>query len=137
MFHTLHHIRNRSRVERQALALGIAGGITGIIFVVWAISFLAGVRGGAEAVEVSENASDFTSIVESFQDATHTVGREVESVRESINSFSGEYQGNTSDQSSTNETSVVPVEKETNPVAAPQVEVTNSGIEIINVTPER
>ena len=79
MFHLIDRMREKSKARRKVLALSIAGVISGIIFVVWLLAFIA----SSEQTSVQEgnnNNFSFGSFFESFQD-------EAENVKAQFNEF--------------------------------------------------
>ena len=68
MFDTLNRIRGRSRAQRQVIAFSIAAIITGVIFVLWLVSFFASIQqNGQKTITKSEDASGFNVFIKSLQ----------------------------------------------------------------------
>ncbi len=92
IFTTLEKLRQRPVRERRALAFSAAATITGVIFIIWAVSFLATlhIEGGTQAT--NQEAHSFGVFMDSIREATETVGRDVEAVRTQIHTLTEEAQ---------------------------------------------
>lgn len=142
MFDLFNRVRERPHNERQVIALSIAAVITGIIFVLWIISFFASIRGEQRIVTPSsdtsaESAFSFDTLLNSFQEARKTIEKEVEVVQEQFEFIQNELQeAEEKDQ----ELRLVNPDEDWEILVAPKepkkeikTETTPSGIEIIRV----
>lgn len=138
MFDILDRIREKPRKQRQAIAFSIAAAVTGVIFILWAVSFFASIQDNQKIETSSESAFGFDTFVDSFQEASNTIKQEVGAAKEQfdfINSelkkaedgmISSEAEVATEVPTEVGEASVVEVEES-------KTEITPSGIEIIQV----
>lgn len=139
MFHTLERIRKKTRAERQTIAFGIAGGITGVIFLLWLVSFFAFIENGQESIQSFEPSENIDSFFKSFEETTNLIQRDTGTVREQFQYFTSQLK--TPDQNG----GAVPAEdiQTTESVSGDSedgeenvpgaVEITPSGIELIRV----
>ncbi|MCW9054661.1 MAG: hypothetical protein OQJ98_01605 [Candidatus Pacebacteria bacterium] len=130
MFHSLEHIRNKSRAERQTIAFSIAGGITGVVFLLWAVSFLASLEQESITPSTVDEPTHFSSFVGSLQDASVILQEQARALREGIQAVTeGEQSADQLPQPDVTEAPVAASEED----ARPQGEMTDSGLEIIQV----
>jgi len=142
MFEVLERIRERPRTQRQAIAFSTAGVITGVIFVLWLISFLTSIQDTQETVtSQSESELGFSSFIHSFQEASDIFEKEVESAKTQFEFISNEIQNQGTEQKikintqydagvSTADTQTLPEEAQAGETG---IEITPSGVEIIQV----
>jgi cytoskeletal protein RodZ len=84
MFQFIERIRQKPQRERQLIALSVAGGIAGIIFILWAISFVA-LLGRTPAPQHSfESAQNFTA---SFEEATKVLQESFNAMQQQVKSL--------------------------------------------------
>lgn len=146
MFDQLERVREKPRAQRQALALGIAATITGMVFILWVVSFLASIQptqdehGQRGAPSSDENAFGIDSFTNSFQEISTFIQEGVDTTREQFEAVNTELQRlEEGENSFTSTPPVTAGEVEGVPVVEEEVEVrveneiTPSGIEIIQV----
>ena len=137
MFELLERMREKSRGERQAMAFGIAAVVTGVIFILWTVSFFASLQPSnneykKEIGSLSESESSFHTFIASFQEARGTFKKEVEVAKEQFDVIRDGFEEAKEiyPQEGTAEIKTT-LEKETE--AEKETEVTPSRIEIIEV----
>ncbi len=140
MFDTLERIREKPRRQRQAIAFSVAGVITGLIFLLWVVSFFASLQKGQDVSVKSNSTFSFDAFTTSFNEASDTFKEGVGIIKEQIENTAvqlddTEFTGSTIIE---DKISTTPEEKQ----ASTQViikekkqenEITPSGVEIILV----
>lgn len=106
MFQLIERLRQKPARERRAIAVGTAGAITGIIFIIWAVSFVALLDRTPRADTQSGN---FDSFFDSFGEATKSVQESIGTVREQVKGLNTDLQELEKNQSvsSDSETTVI------------------------------
>ncbi len=140
MFDTLNRIRGRSRAQRQVIAFSIAAIITGVIFVLWLVSFFASIQqNGQKTITESESVSGFNAFMNSFQEARDNLKKNIGTAKNQFKLINTELQKEKSGKIDTSKNSV---EGSNNPVQSSVVnkdvtdtkaEITTSGVKIIQV----
>lgn len=121
------------------IAFAAAGVITGAIFLIWLISFLASIERQGEFVEQSPDAStNFSSFFESFEEATNLIQRETDVVREQFQSITSPVESEEDpvfpeDIPGIEETTKTNDINEEDTPTSEGVEITPSGLELIRV----
>jgi predicted PurR-regulated permease PerM len=99
MFQFIERLRRRSPHERRVIALGTAGAISGVIFVVWVVSFVALLNRTDNTIESSQTANlnafvdSFGEVTKSVQESVGTVREQVENLNSSLEAFGEAAQG--------------------------------------------
>lgn len=142
MFDALDRVRERSQTERRAIAFSIAGVITGVIFILWAVSFFASIQSEEKVVTELDDTSGFDLFANPFKEATNIIRQEVGSAKEQFELINTELQKSEVDSAGVDDSSEViapggdavevPSDVEDSP-ASKDTEVTDSGIEIIQI----
>lgn len=146
MFNALDRVRKKPRIERRAIAFSIAAVITGVIFIVWIISFFASIQNDQKTITPSESGFGFDAFVNSFQEASNVIQQEVGAAREQFVNLSSDKftPGGASNElqkvEENNSSNLLPdtiVTKKEEIFAVEEkeikTEITSSGIEIIQV----
>ena len=149
MFNALNRVREKLRAQRQVIAFGVVSVVTGIIFILWIISFFASIQNRQEKILPSDNAFGFDTFIDSFQEARGTVEKEIGAVQEQFNFISDELQKIREENqtlpltdfsedpntlpASQNEAEDVVAEDASLDATDRKKEITSSGIEIIQV----
>ncbi|MFC1731329.1 hypothetical protein ACFL6I_13495 [candidate division KSB1 bacterium] len=92
MFEVLDRVRKKSQAEKQAIAFSVAAIVTGVIFIVWAISFFTSIKSEQKTAGVSEDSFELGSFVNSFQEAGNIIKKEVGSARDQFDLINSELQ---------------------------------------------
>lgn len=129
MFEVLDRVREKPKGERQAIALGVSVVITGVIFIVWAVSFLVFIKEEQDTTASSEESFGIGEIVNSLQGASNKIQQEVGNAREQFKYINNELQKTGTDtEQDTIEDAMDPVSP-----AIKEPEITPSGVEIIQI----
>lgn len=132
MFEVLDRVREKPKAERQAIAFGAAGVVTGVIFIAWAISFFAFVN---EQEDVTKSGEQFGigAIMDSLQEANSRIRKEVGTAQEQLEYISSELQKGEPKTSGELEVSNVEDTQQITPPIVQEPEITPSGVEIIQI----
>ena len=134
MFDVLNRVREKSQSQRRAIALSAAAIITGVIFIIWMISFFASIQNEQKLVDSPKDAFEFSSFVNSFQEAGTIIKKEIGSARDQFELINNELQKT---EGVAGEDIEKNVEELDTPVHSDEfeekTEITPSGVEIIQV----
>jgi len=130
MFDVLDRVREKPRAQRQAIALSVAAVVTGVVFILWIVSFFASIQGEQKITAPSESTFGFDTFVDSFQEASNAIKQEVGTAREQLELINNELQKTEQEGGVGAEENIV---EESSPPTVQEAEITPSGIEIIQI----
>ena len=87
MFHLIDRVREKPKGERKVLAFGIAGAISGVIFIIWLLSFVASLAGQQKNQENKDDNFSFGSFFQSFEEVSNIFQEETVNIKEQFNEF--------------------------------------------------
>ncbi len=140
MFDLIERIREKPRAQRQVIAFSIAGVITGIIFLLWAVSFFTSLQTVKGDKVETNNSFSFDKFTDSFNEVSETFRESVDIIKDQIEdtSLQSDEIIPTNIDVINNQDTITQEEKEATQIKIkeekkPENETTSSGVEIIQV----